>query len=125
MGSTTKSKSARTFQATSTAIAAYALVAVDSDGKVSVAGDNATDKVIGVTTEPIAADGYGAVELLNAGGTIEVLAGGDTIAVDDTVYTDGAGKVGSDSSNTKIGYALVASAADGDIIEVIPHFHVI
>ena len=125
MGDTTYNDGARTFQATAVAIAAHALVAVDSDGKISVAGDNATDKVIGATLEPIAASGYGAVRLLNTGGTSEVLAGGDTIAVGDTIYTDGAGKVGTDSSNTKIGYALGASAADGDVIEVLVHAHFI
>ncbi len=125
MGATTFQDSGRTFTATAVAIEAYSLVAVDANGEISVAGDNATDKVIGVTTEDVAASGNGNVRLLNAGGTSEIMAGGDTIAVGDTVYTDGSGKIGTDSSNTKVGYALGASAADGDVIEVIVHAHFI
>ena len=121
MGSTTHNESGRTFQATGVAIAAYSLVTFDSSGTIAASGDNATEQIIGVTTEDIAASGYGNVQLLNAGGTMEVLAGGNTIAVADTVYIDGSGKVGTDTSNTKIGVALQASSADGDVIEVLPH----
>tara|TARA_R110002167_G_scaffold143936_16_gene333562 strand:- start:1568 stop:1948 length:381 start_codon:yes stop_codon:yes gene_type:complete len=124
MGSTTSQSSGRTFQSTAVAIAPYALVALDSNGLVSVAGDNGTDHVIGVATEAIVASGYGNVQLLNAGGSIEVLCGGDTIAVDAIVYTDGSGKVGTAGANVKIGYALQASSTDGDVIEVIVHNHV-
>ena len=121
MGSTTSNQSGRTFQATAVAINAGSVVTYDSSGTISVSGDNASEQVIGVTTEDIAASGYGNVQLFNAGGTVEVLCGGDTIAVADTVYTDGSGKVGTDSSNTKVGLAMLASSADGDIIEVYPH----
>jgi hypothetical protein len=121
MGSTTKNASGRTFQATAVAIGAYSLVTLDSSGTISVSGDNATEQIIGVTTEDIAASGWGNVQLLNAGGTIEVLTGGNTIAVADTCYIDGSGKVGTDSSNTKIGVALQASSSDGDVIELLPH----
>lgn len=121
MGSTTHNESGRTFQATGVAIAAYSLVTFDSSGTIAASGDNATEQIVGVTTEDIEASGYGNVQLLNAGGTIEVLAGGNTIAVADTCYIDGSGKVGTDSSNTKIGVALQASSADGDVIELLPH----
>mgnify|MGYP003146366933 CR=1 FL=1 len=121
MGSTTSQDSGRTFQATGVAIAAYSLVTLDSSGTIAASGDNATEQIIGVTTADIAASGYGNVQLLNAGGTIEVLAGGNTIAVADTVYIDGSGKVGDDTSNTKIGIALQASSTDGDVIELLPH----
>lgn len=119
MGSTTHQQSGRTFQATAVAIEAYALVALDSSGTIAVAGDNVTDKVIGLTTEDIAASGYGNVQQLNSGGTGEVLCGGDTIAVSDIVYTDGSGKCGTDNSNNVVGYALQASSTDGDVIEVL------
>ncbi len=119
MGSTTSQASGRTFQATAVAIDAYACVAVDSSGTISVAGDNATDKYIGVVTEDVAASGYGNVQMANAGGTGQVLCGGDTIAVGDIVYTDGSGKVGTDTGNTVVGYAMLASSTDGDVIEVI------
>ena len=121
MRSTTSQDSGRTFQATGVAIAAYSLVTLDSSGTIAASGDNATEQIIGVTTADIAASGYGNVQLLNAGGTIEVLAGGNTIAVADTVYIDGSGKVGDDTSNTKIGIALQASSTDGDVIELLPH----
>jgi len=122
MATTTTVQHSRTFLATSVAISAYSLVAVDSAGKISVAGDNATDALIGVTTADIAADDYGNVLLLNGSGTMEVLAGGDTIAVADKVYTDGSGKVGTDSSNHRVGYALEASSADGDVIEIVTNY---
>lgn len=121
MGSTTHQSATRTFQATAVAISAYSLVTLDSSGTIAVSGDNATEQIIGVVVEDIAASGYGAVQLLNAGGTIEVLCGGNTIAVADTCYIDGSGKIGTDTSNTKIGVALQASSADGDVIELIPH----
>ena len=121
MGSTTKNQSGRSIQATAVAIPAYSLVTYDSDGLISASGDNATEQCVGVTTEDVAASAFGNVQLLNAGGTIEVLAGGNTIAVADTVYLDGSGKVGTDTSNTKIGMAMQASSADGDVIEVYVH----
>ena len=124
MGSTTSQASGRTFQATAAAIDAYSLVALDSSGTISVAGDNATDHVIGAVTEDVAASGYGNVQLINSGGTMECLCGGNTIAVDAIVYTDGTGKIGTDATNVKIGYALQASSADGDVIEVLIHNHV-
>lgn len=121
MGSTTHQQSGRTFQATAVAIEAYALVTLDSSGTIAVSSDDALEQIIGATTEDIAASGYGNVQLLNAGGTIEVIGGGDTIAVADTCYIDGSGKVGTDTSNTKIGVALQASSTDGDVIELLPH----
>lgn len=121
MGSTTHQQSGRTFQATAVAIEAYALVTLDSSGTIAVSSDDALEQIIGATTEDIAASGYGNVQLLNAGGTMEVIAGGDTIAVADTCYIDGSGKVGTDTSNTKIGVALGASSTDGDVIELLPH----
>tara|TARA_R110000824_G_scaffold35418_1_gene111084 strand:+ start:7773 stop:8078 length:306 start_codon:yes stop_codon:yes gene_type:complete len=96
-------------------------VTFDSSGTIAASGDNATEQIIGVTTEDVAASAWGNVQMLNSGGTIQVLAGGDTIAVADTCYIDGTGKVGTDSSNTKIGVAVQASSTDGDVIELIPH----
>ena len=123
MGSTTSNPSGRTFQATAVAINAATLVSYDSNGLIAASSDDALEQIVGVTTEDIAASGFGNVQLLNAGGTMEVLAGGDAISVADTVYVDGglAGSVGTDSSNTKIGVAMLASSASGDIIEVLPH----
>ena len=121
MGSTTSQASGRSFQATAVAISAYSLVTLDSSATIAASGDNATEQIIGVTTEDVAASAFGNVQLLNAGGTIQVLAGGNTIAIADTCYIDGSGKVGTDTSNTKIGVAIQASSTDGDVIELIPH----
>ena len=122
MGSTTYQASGRTFQATAVAIAPYAVVALDSSGTISVNGDNATDLTIGATTEAIAASAYGNVALFDASGSSQLLCGGDTIAVGDVVYTDGSGKIGTDTSNRSVGYALQASSTDGDVIEVLTWF---
>tara|TARA_R110002020_G_scaffold275064_1_gene490311 strand:- start:32 stop:412 length:381 start_codon:yes stop_codon:yes gene_type:complete len=121
MGSTTNQASGISLQATAVAIPAYSLVTYDSSGTIAASGDNATEQIIGVTTEDVAASAYGNVQLLNSGGTIQVLAGGNTIAIADTCYIDGSGKVGTDTSNTKIGVAMLASSTDGDVIELIPH----
>jgi len=121
MSTTTFNTGNRTFEATAVAIPAYSLVTVDSSGTISVSGDNATEQCIGAVTEDVAASAYGSVQMLNTGGTIQLIAGGDTIAVAATVYLDGSGKVGTDTTNTKIGLALKASSTDGDVIEVIPH----
>ena len=121
MGSTTNNWDTRTFQATAVAISAYSLVQLDSAGKILVAGDSGSEQIIGVTTDDIEASGWGNVRLLNAGGTIEVLAGGDTIAIAATVYADGSGKVGTDSGNTKVGVSLQASSANNDVVEVYCH----
>ena len=118
MASTTTNEYSRTFEFTAAAVGAYSLVAVDSDGKCSAAGDNNTDELVGVTIADVASAGFGTVRFLNAGGTVEVLCGGNTIAVGDKVYTDGSGKIGTDSSNHHIGVALEASSTDGDVIEV-------
>lgn len=118
MGATTHQASARTFTATAVALTAYKLVSLFAN-TVEASGDNNTDVVVGVTLEPAAASANVAVQLRNAGGTAEITCGGDSIAVGDAVYTDGSGKIGSDSANILIGYALSASAADGDIIEVL------
>lgn len=120
MSTTTFNTGNRTFQATAVAIPAYSLVTVDSSGTIAASGDNATEQIVGAVTEDVAASAYGGVQMLNTGGTIQVIAGGDTIAVADTVYIDGSGKIGTDTSNTKIGCALKASSTDGDVIEVIP-----
>lgn len=123
MGSTTSQASGMSFQATAVAIAPYTVVALDSSGTISVSGDNATDETIGTATEAIAASAYGNVQLFNAGGTAQLLCGGDTIAIADKVYTDGSGKIGTDTSNHAVGYALTASSTDGDVIEVMVKLH--
>jgi hypothetical protein len=119
MATTTKTAVSRTFLATAAAIPAYSLVQLDSAGKISVAGDNATDALIGVTIADVEASGYGTVQFLQCAGTLEVLTGSDAIAVGDQVYTDGDGKIGTDATNHPCGFALEASSVDGDVIEIV------
>ena len=121
MATTTKTADSRTFLATAAAIPAYSLVQLDSAGKMSVAGDNATDLLMGLTIADVAASAYGTCQFLNCAGTVEVLTGTDVIAVGDRVYTDGDGKVGTDATNHQVGFALEASSADGDVIEVVAY----
>lgn len=109
----------RTFQATAAAIAHGARVKVDSNGLISVAG--AAEVAVGVTTEYVAASGYGTVKLFSAAGTYLVLAS-KAIARGTHLYPAASGKV-SDTGTTRIGLvALEASGADGDLLEAAPGF---
>jgi hypothetical protein len=119
MGATTHQSASRTFTATAVAIAAYKLVALQAAGTVAATDDNGTDIVVGSTTDATEASGLVAVSLHNAGGTAELTGNGDAIAVGDAVYSDATGKIGTDTANVLIGYALAASSADGDVIEVL------
>ncbi len=107
----------KTFQATGSAIAAYLRVKVDSNGLISVAG--ATENAVGVTTEAVAASGYGNVKLFNAPGTYLVTAGA-AIARGARLFPLAGGKV-DDTGTTAIPLlALEAATADGDVIEAAP-----
>ena len=119
MGSTTHQEVTRTFTATAVAIVAYRLVALQAAGTVQVTGDNNTDVVVGVTVDSCDASADVAVKLRSSGGTAEIMANGDAIAVADAVYSDATGKIGTDNGNVLIGYALGATSADGDVIEVL------
>lgn len=104
----------KTFQATATALAAYVRVIVDANGLISVAA--ATDNAIGVTTEAIAASGYGRVKLFSAPGTFNFTAS-TAITRGAALYPTAAGRV-DDTGTTGIGFvALEAATAAGDVIE--------
>lgn len=106
-----------TFQATAAALAQAIRVKVDSNGLISVAG--ATDASIGVTTEAIAASGYGSVKLFNATGTFLVTAGA-AITRGAQLYPLAAGKVDDTGTTALPLVALEAATADGDIIAAAP-----
>jgi hypothetical protein len=107
----------RTFQATATALAPYARVLVDANGLISVAG--ATDSAIGVTTDAVAAGGYGRVKLFSAPGTFLLTASG-AITRGAALYPTAAGRV-DDAGTTGLGFvALEAATAAGDVIEATP-----
>lgn len=102
------------------AIAQWARVKLDSDGKVTVAG--LTDKGIGVATrEAFAAGDIIDVALNTKPGTVKMIAV-EALAAGATVYSEAAGKVQDTAQATafQVGVAMEAATADGDIIEVMP-----
>lgn len=112
---TTNESGLRTFQATAVAIEQATRVAVDSNGLIAAAA--ATDADIGVTTEAIAASGYGTVKLWGAPGTFLVQAAG-AITRGATLYTAAAGEVDDSGTYPAQLVALEAATAQGDMIEV-------
>lgn len=105
------------------AIAQFARVKLDSDGKVTNAG--LTDKEIGTATRPaFAAGDVIDVRLRSAAGTHKMIAV-EALAAGATVYTEAAGKVQDTAQATafQVGTALNAATADGDIVEVLYNAH--
>ena len=114
---TANSSGYRTFQATSVAIAQAKRVKVDSNGLISVAA--ATDGAVGVTTEAVAADGYGTVKLFNAAGTFLVTANA-AITRGAQLFPTAAGNVDDAGTTALPLVALEAATAQNDIIEAGP-----
>ena len=105
------------------AIAQYARVKLDNDGKITTAA--LTDKEIGTATEATFAAGeVVAVRLRTATGTHKMIAV-EALAAGATVYTETAGKVQDTAQATafQVGTALEAATADGDVIEVLYNAH--
>ena len=102
------------------ALAQWARVKLDSDGKVTTAG--LTDKGIGVATrQTFAAGEVVSVALNSKPGTIKMIAV-EALAAGATVYSEASGKVQDTAQATafQVGVAMEAATADGDIIEVMP-----
>jgi hypothetical protein len=117
MAGTENSSGFKTFQATAVALEAFVRVTYDSSGLISVAG--ATDLVIGVTQEAIAASGYGTVKLSSAPGTFLCQTAGP-VTKGAQLYTAASGEV-DDSGTYKIrAVAGDTATAQGDVIECIP-----
>jgi hypothetical protein len=106
----------RTFQATAAALEAYVRVDVDSSGLISVAG--ATDRGIGVTTEAIAASGYGTVKLFSAPGTFIVQAAA-AVTRGAALYGAADGEIDDTGTYDLNLLALEAATAQGDVIECV------
>lgn len=105
------------------AIAQFARVKLDADGKVTNAG--LADKEIGTATrEAFAAGDIIDVRLRSAAGTHKMIAQ-EALAVGATVYTEASGKVQDTAQATafQVGTAFTAATADGDIIEVLYNNH--
>jgi len=108
---------------TSAAVVAHALVKTAS-AKVLTNTAASTDMTIGVAQFAAANGDYASVKLLSDSGTIEMIAAG-VISAGADVYAAAAGKVQAiptaGGKYRKIGIALEAAGADGDIITVLPH----
>jgi glycine cleavage system H lipoate-binding protein len=101
------------------AISAYRLLVQDANGKVQHAAVSATRKHLGVSQEPAAIGDLVRVRLPSAG-TMKVAADG-IIARDAVVYYGATGYCSATSAgSTRIGIALEAAAAAGDVIEIMP-----
>lgn len=99
------------------AIAQYARVVFESDGRVVTAG--LTEVGIGIAQNPAFAAGEPvAVKLWNSGGTFKMRAS-EALAVAATLYTESDGEVQDTAQATAVPFAqaLEAATADGDIIE--------
>lgn len=103
------------------AIVAYVLAKLAS-GEAVVATATATDEAVGVTTEGVAAGALVGIRLLSSG-TTKIVASG-AIAAGAVVYQAAGGKVSAlpvaAGTYRRVGIALNAAAADGDVIEVLP-----
>jgi hypothetical protein len=99
------------------AIAQFARVVFESDGRVVTAG--LTEVGIGVAQTPAFAAGDAiSVKLYNSGGTFKMRAS-EALAVGATLYTESDGEVQDTAQATAVPFAqaLEAATADGDIIE--------
>lgn len=100
------------------ALAAYRRVKRDSSGQVGYCA--ATDKAFGVTQDVAqAANDVVSIKLASAPGTVQIVAV-DAISINAAVYAAASGKCSASSGGGAIliGYAMNASTADGDVIEV-------
>ena len=114
---TTVQNSTRTFGA-GEALSPYLLVKVESDGDVVKAGASAGQPIVGLTTTPATSGVATTISLVNGGGTAYATAN-EAIAAGDFVYTAADGKITSSVvDHTKVGVALMASAGDGEVIEI-------
>jgi hypothetical protein len=114
---TQNSSGYKAFQATAVAIGVGKRVFVDTSNPPLIAVAGASVIAIGVTTENIAASGYGTVKLFNAPGTFLMCANA-AITAGAQLYPTDAGNV-DDAGDTALPLvALEAATAQGDIIEV-------
>ena len=111
----------KTFEADA-AIALYARVKMDADGKITTAG--ITDKDIGTAQQEAFASGDKiAVKLRSGAGTEKMLASA-AFTVGDTAFTAASGKIGASASTAyELGIVLETVTADGDVVEVLRNSH--
>jgi len=120
MSESTISGSPKTFTATAT-LSGYELLALETDGTVSIATATSSQTEVGflVGERAVDAGSVAPVRLLNAGGSAYATAAA-TVTIGDTLYPAASGKVGSTTFTDAptIGFALNSGVAD-DVIEVL------
>lgn len=107
----------------SAAIAKHARVVLANTGKVSTAG--LAQKEIGTALNAAFADGdIVTVKLRSGSGTHKMIAV-EALAIGAELFTEANGKVQdtAEATSFRVGVALEAAAADGDIIEVLYNNH--
>lgn len=109
----------KTFQATAVAIGVGKRVFVDASNPSLIAVAGAAVGAIGVTTENIAASGYGTVKLFSAPGTF-IMCANAAITAGAQIYPAASGNI-DDAGTTALPFvALEAATAQNDLIEVAP-----
>jgi hypothetical protein len=104
------------------AIKLYARVKLGADGKVTEAG--LAEKDIGTALQQAFADGDRISVKLRSGAGTEKMIAAAAITRGAEVFTAAVGKVSVSAANAfRLGAALEAAAADGDIIEVLRNSH--
>lgn len=107
----------KTFQATAVAIGVGKRVFVDASAPSLIAVAGAAVAAIGVTTENIAASGYGTVKLFNAPGTF-IMCANAAITAGAQIYPTASGNIDDAGTTALPLVALEAATAQGDLIEV-------
>jgi hypothetical protein len=115
-------KNAKTYKADAAVATRFLLAKIGSDAGHSAAC-GANDIPIGVITdEAAAAEDLVAVELLGISNRTLLMVASEAITAGEAVYTAAGGKVqdlpAGAGTYHKVGHALTAAAADGDLIEV-------
>ena len=117
MSATTVQNNSRSFVA-GEALDAYLVVFVQSTGTVVKATGGENEPKVGFTVAPIASGEVANISLIHGGGTSYGLAS-EAISIGDILFATAGGKVGLLGGNlARVGIALTAATADGDVVEV-------
>ena len=120
MSATTVKNNTRTFVA-GEALDAYMLVDIESDGSVTKASETSVGTQIGYTIASTASGEAATISLVVGGGTSYAIADG-AVAIGQVIYSAAGGKVSATGVGAqRIGLAVSAATADGDVIEVIAY----
>jgi len=120
MSATTVKNNTRTFVA-GEALDAYMLVDIESDGSVTKASETSVSTQIGYTVAPAASGEAATISLVVGGGTSYAIADG-AVAIGEVIYSAAGGKVSASGAGPqRVGLAVSAATADGDVIEVIAY----